>query len=113
MCSSTLRNSVPTSEPPIENGTRKRSATKSQISYCQRLLSLFLQFAGTDAGAGTKQPGAVRTRGVSPVGACLFLIWAAAALILLLRKILSYQSYLHFVRTGNREVTDPEVRRSD
>ncbi len=67
-------------------------------------------FAGTDAGAGTKQPGAVRTRGVSPVGACLFLIWAAAALILLLRKILSYQSYLHFVRTGNREVTDPEVR---
>lgn len=43
------------------------------------------------------------------VGGYLFVVWAAAALVLLIRKITVYQSYLHFLRKGNEEVSDIEI----
>lgn len=40
---------------------------------------------------------------------CVFGIWAAGALGLLIRKITVYQSYMQFLRKGNAEVSDLET----
>lgn len=48
-------------------------------------------------------------RGMSVFSLCVFGIWAAGALGLLIRKITVYQSYMQFLRKGNAEVTDLET----
>lgn len=45
-------------------------------------------------------------RGMSVFSLCVFGIWAAGALGLLIRKITVYQSYMQFLRKGNAEVSD-------
>lgn len=39
----------------------------------------------------------------------LWLVWAAAALVLLIRKITVYQSFVRYVRAGGAAVSDPEL----
>lgn len=45
----------------------------------------------------------------SVVRDCLWLLWPAVALALLVRKITAYQSFARYVRAGRREVTDPAL----
>ncbi len=37
---------------------------------------------------------------------CLFLIWSIAAMVLFVRKITVYQSFIQFIKAGNTEVSD-------
>ena len=37
---------------------------------------------------------------------CLFLIWSAPALVLFVRKITVYQSFIQYIKAGNKEVSD-------
>lgn len=53
-----------------------------------------------DASESGKVPG---------ISVFLFGIWAAGALVLLIRKITIYQSYMQFLRKGNAEVSDLET----
>lgn len=48
-------------------------------------------------------------RRMSVFSLCVFGIWAAGALGLLIRKITVYQSYMQFLRKGNAEVSDLET----
>ena len=41
--------------------------------------------------------------------ACLFFIWAVLALVLLVRKITIYQSFIQYIKAGNTEVSDIKI----
>lgn len=43
------------------------------------------------------------------IALCLFIIWAAAAFMMFVRKITVYQSYLRFLKSGNKEISDIEI----
>ena len=41
--------------------------------------------------------------------ACLFFIWSALALVLLVRKITIYQGFIQYIKAGNTEVSDIKI----
>ncbi len=41
--------------------------------------------------------------------ACLFFIWSVPALVLLVRKITIYQSFIQYIKAGNTEVSDIKI----
>ncbi len=43
------------------------------------------------------------------ISACLFFIWSALALVLFVRKITVYQGFVHYIKTGNTEVSDIKI----
>lgn len=45
----------------------------------------------------------------SHIYACLFFIWSASALALLVRKITVYQSFVQYIEAGNTEVSDIKI----
>lgn len=40
---------------------------------------------------------------------CLFFIWSTLALVLFVRKITVYQGFIHYIKAGNREVSDLKI----
>ena len=49
---------------------------------------------------------AVAMREPFPIYVCLFFIWSALALVLFVRKITIYQSFVQYIKAGNVEVSD-------
>lgn len=49
------------------------------------------------------------THNLPDVYVCLFFIWAIPALFLFVRKITLYQSFIHYAKTGNTEISDIKI----
>lgn len=43
------------------------------------------------------------------IDVCLFFIWSALALVLLVRKITVYQGFIQYIKAGNKEVSDIKI----
>lgn len=102
---SLLGNLIPRMEQAVVQGIPKSMQEDLEFDAGTADSSFLSQSAASDDSAAPAElPNILRFLRDS-----LWLVWLAAVLVLMVRKITIYRSFVHYVKAGSAEVSDPDI----